>query len=268
MYYESDAVQRVLTCTFCSRKFSHVARIIPECGNSICEDCHQDLRADVDSKNKSEYQCRACDQQHSMPTDGLAANKAIMVMLELKPEEKAMSYEAMRLKKKIREVQDELDKLESIDECEEIHSFCDMIVGQINEAIESGIRHLNRIGDKIQGQVNDYRSQLLNSKITPDGGRFFELGKEPKSTPESELRALKPDFVQFNAKWNEFFSSMNKVVRDQDVESAVQQIESIAQQVHEIEAKARDEILQEQSLEIQRQLLVWPNRRTSWIHRL
>ena len=241
MYYDSNVVEIVLTCTFCRSKFSGLVHLIPECGNSICAECHEDLKAELDSEAK--YKCRVCSAFHTMPQPGLALNNALMHMLQVKPEQKALPENALKLKQDIEYARSKAERLELIDEAEEINTHCDILALQISEAVESGVKHLNRVGQDMLKDVEEYRARLLGNSSSANFRRYSNDPDYFKA-----VGRLKKQITTCGKRWNERFSSITQLVRDTEIEAARYQVKNLSEDLNDLEVKMKDLMFQERVL--------------------
>ena len=91
MFYEKETIDRLLYCSFCGVRFSDVVKLIPECGNSICGECHDGLRDELETL-PAQYTCKACGEgDHLFPTKGVPSNKSLMELAKTTPSERPLA---------------------------------------------------------------------------------------------------------------------------------------------------------------------------------
>ena len=119
MYFESKVVFDELSCSYCKHRFTDVVKLIPQCGNSICGECHEALVSDMSETR--EFKCKLCDHQpHTMPAEGLPNNSVVMRIIMMKPVNKALNEKTKKLKSTIEDIQQRIDVLKCYDRVQEI----------------------------------------------------------------------------------------------------------------------------------------------------
>ena len=251
-YYSSNAVDDLLKCAYCQEKFVFAVKLIPDCGNSICGKCYEDLKERT-LKSK-EYQCKACKGKwHKMPENGLAEIQILSKMLQLKPETKALSEQAVVLKELMNQTQSQLSKLTEINVLKEVNDHCDRLLEAVKKSIETKLSQLKMAGEEQIKEIEDYRAQLISSigqndsdrpskrlKISSNDG---SVGCYVQKTAEEELGDLSIDFGLFNQEWEEYFTKISKVVSEADLERAQAYVKGYEPKIHELEWRLKREAM-------------------------
>ena len=257
MYYESNMVEDILKCSFCQVKFTKVVKLIPDCGNSICGTCYDNLRASLTPSNT--YHCVECKTEHVMLKNGLGDNKGLLRMLQLKTKEKALNNKEKMLKGLVDGVQDKVRKLKSLDEGEEINAHCDELVKEVTEAIESATKHLNKLGNELLEQINRFRNEALNArKDSASSNQTHKRFKKADETPTRPTRAPSPknheldelsaEIETFAKEWNEFFTQITKTASEEEMEKAQCQVRDFEVKIKELESQLRGDLFNKQML--------------------
>ena len=248
MFYPSNTVESLFRCEYCKQRFTDVVKLINECGNSICGKCYDDLRDTM--KQTDQYRCKACNQTHIMPKCGLGDVKTIMKMLNLKPEVKALSDEALELKKLIEETQNRIERLKNYDERTEINQYCDLLQNEVKNAIENCTKILNKLEETYNKEIEIYREKLLSQKVDKKPAKRFKansanLGNEQLVISNSsaalignkELEDLSIELGEFSAKWFDYFAHINKAASTREIERAQEQAKDYSTRAKQIEVK-------------------------------
>ena len=145
MFYEKEKIDRLLCCSFCVHQFSDVVKLIPECGNSICGECEDQLRDELENL-PAKYTCKACGEEgHLFPKKGFVNNKSLMNLIKTAPSERPLSKEAKKVRELAERVDEEMKRLESFDPEQYIREHFEQLESEVNEAAESAVKHINEI---------------------------------------------------------------------------------------------------------------------------
>ena len=145
-----------LKCCYCHLRFTSTIKLVPECGQLICGECHDDIETSM-------YKCKKCGEMHSMPEGGLADVKALSDLIAQQPVDRVALEETEVLKSLVHEVKAKLDTLKSFDSEDHINAYCDSLEDEIFIAVESSILHLNYLGQELVDVVKLYRKSLLEA---------------------------------------------------------------------------------------------------------
>ena len=239
MFYESQEVEVNLTCPFCWHKFSDVVKLIPECGNSICGDCYEELRNGL---MIVKFQCKPCEGAwHTMPGDELPDNKALMKILRVKPQERPLSDKAKNLKLMLEHMQRRIGNLSSWDETDEIKVYCEQLEHEVLSTAEKAIKHLTKIKGDLLKQIDDYRQDLLARS---------NLRRLQLQSPSVDLRHMNFDLYRiriaseiesFNNQWLESFGNLHKNIGNEDILKAQKQAKEYMLKITLIEKGIRQQ---------------------------
>ena len=220
MFYEKEKVQQVLCCTFCNRQFSDVVKLIPECGNSICGECHDRLRDELDIL-PAQYTCKACgDVGHMFPTKGLANNKGLMDLAKATPTERPLGEQAKKLRELIERVDEEMKRLDSFDPGQYIREHFDQLENEVNESAESTVKHINEIRSDLLGQIQERRQECLES-LKARLSAQLEATDEPPNKLQQEISKLARNKSEFVLKWSSYFQKAGSYASDQEIGTAL-----------------------------------------------
>ena len=229
-------VDEEFCCSFCEERFSDVIKFIPDCGNNICGRCYEDLKEDVDEQTK-EYKCVACKEIHTLPPNGLRDNKALMIAVKkMKPPEKALHPNAIKLRDLVKQVQDQMEKLQTFDGKQFIELECGRLEQELSDAIESAVDHLKEIETKMMKQISEYRERCI--------ANLSKKSSEPEDTTEQqELKAVTKEVSEFNTRWNDYFKQIEVYESESDIEAALAQTGEFMLKMESMEERMRKEAL-------------------------
>ena len=236
MFYQANDIETIFKCGFCSLKFLNVVKLVPECGTSICGECHDSLKETMDESGQ--FKCQACHQSHDMPSCGLTDVKSIMKALQLKPEEKGLTKQEAKLRTSIQEVHEKLSRLKQFDQKDAINTYCDELQLEVMETVESVVKQADQNGKELIKTINEYRQDLLKAFNIHE-----RVENEASSgiSNESSLDQLEEAFVQINAlkeKWDRHFNQIKKLATEAEVNKALEEV-----QEHEVNLNRLDQTL-------------------------
>ena len=232
-----EVFNRVTTCPFCQTKFRDVVKLIPECGEFICGICYDHLK-EGESK---EYHCKACDQVHLLPENGLPDCKRFVDLLR-HPVEKPLSEQAKKLKNLIGDVQEEIAKLEAFDPRDHIEQHCVQLELEVSQAAESAVKHIHEIEKDLLEQIRVYRQQCLDALPTRT------LPEPFINLTNRSLRTLKRQAQYFSTKWNGYFKRLNVLASDNEIEAAIRQTNEFQTRIRTLEQETRNSALRESTM--------------------
>ena len=242
-----EVFNRFTTCPFCQTKFSGVVKFIPECGELICGICYDHLK-DGESR---EYNCKACDQVHVLPENGLADFKRFADLLR-HPIEKPLSDQAKKLKNLIEHVQDEMVKLEAFDPRDHIEQHCVQLELEVSQAAESAVKHIHEIEKDLLGQIRVYRQQCLDALSTQASPETLALvfpeGSFIKPT-KVNISGLRNQVHYFSNQWEDYFKRLNSLASEKKLDGAIKQAEFFRAQMRKFEQQMRNRALRESAMQ-------------------
>ena len=247
MFYEVEKVQKHLCCTFCDHQFSDVVKLIPECGNSICGECEDQLRDKLD-KLPAQYTCKACgEEDHTFVAKGLPINKSLMDLVKTAPRERPLSDQSKKLRELIEKVDEEIQKLTSFIPEQYISEHFDQLEDEVNEAAESGIKHLNEIRSDLLRQIQERRQECLDALLVKSSIRMKETKEPPvnetaqlstqlqaRDTPsklQQKIGKLSRETSEFVHKWEGYFKRVESYASEQEIAGALDQAEAVLQEI-------------------------------------
>lgn len=240
MYSASD-FEDLLSCCYCKTRFTDSVKLIPECGNSICQPCHEGLKDKLNGPSGSrQYVCAECGDEHELPADGLGDNKALLKMLVLPVAVMPPNPKEKLLNSKVRELQIKILQLKDFDVEEQVGIYCEELNRQVLLAIDDAFNHLNRLGNKMLSQISDYQASFAEAKANKS---------RPAKRIKTEETAVHQDLDRFLAELKQLqqrgSSGGEPHDNDGDIDSTLDQIEELQAQIDQIQAKLRDEILKD-----------------------
>ena len=212
MYYNSEEIDEDLKCSVCKEEDIDVVKLIPDCGESVCDDCYEELKDSVDEADH--YKCLACKDEHTMPKKGLPEIKSLKRMIKRRRLEKSLSDEAKMLKSIIASFPDQIQAVKDFDERELINHHCDQLEIQVSEEIDSVMRRLNELKESALERIDEYRSVCLSSWATRSGDASMTRAKE-------ELDALAKSLAEFSCRWTDYFNRIDALASDKEVTNAI-----------------------------------------------
>ena len=223
MFYSASTIQNHFKCELCLIKFSHRSsvKVIPECGATICGDCHDNLNESLD--DSSRFECRACGKSHTMPSVGLADVKFIMDMLKFQAQEKPLSEEAKRLKQLIEDVQEKINRMKAFNAQDTINIFCDSLQLQVMEVADSTVSQVNKLAAEYVKEINGYRQELLlqlGSRADSSDQASTQTVKASCDQAFRELAEISKRVDEQSRKWGLYFTQLSEVASDADIQRA------------------------------------------------
>ena len=212
MFYSSAEIDEDLKCAFCKERFLDVVKIVSGCGESICGDCYEELKENVDKRG--EFKCKACESSHTMPHEGFMDNRSLRRILKRNKIEKPLIEEAKTLKRLVESLPGQLSDLESFDDRDYIHEYCDQLEVEIIEEIDSLVKLLNDIQKDLLEQAREYRKQCLDSLST-------RTSAQVENQTNGELEALSKEISKFNYNWKTFFNQAEANSSHKEIEAAL-----------------------------------------------
>lgn len=202
MFYQEKKIANVLKCLACKEPYVDVIKCLP-CGNSICIDCASQLQLN----NNNEYKCKACNQIHEMPKNGLPNNNQLMQLLDVEPEKVTRSTKVEQMTSLINSLYEEKCELQfSLNNRDQtIRNYCENLLTEININNESAVEHLNNLKEAQVKQVKDYERELLASNSNQN--EIMQIDEE-----KSDLEAIFNKIDSFKAEWQDY---LHKAVLDE-----------------------------------------------------
>ena len=253
MFYEKEKIDRMLCCSFCEQKFSDVVKLIPECGNSICAECHDGLRDKLETL-PAVYTCKACGEEgHTFPAKGLPSIKNMMDLAKTAPSQRPLSEQAKKLRELVRRMTEEIRKLKSFNPEKIINEHFKKLDQQVNEAAESEIKHINQIRSDLLGKTKEHRQECLQSLLKrsssikqeetdgPPAEKIVRLisqlhaTEEPPSKFQQEIGNLSTQASAFIRKWNGYFQTVDSYASDCEIATALSQVQAARDTIQKFE---------------------------------
>ena len=221
MYYDSIDIDPALSCSFCHARFTDVVKNLT-CGDSICGHCYDGLR-DKKVDDSRRFKCQACSEMHEMPINGLPNVKGLAHIAKRPRIEKPLSEEARKLKEKLPIVRAQLKALKSFDARTHVNKHCDNVEKKIKETCESLTNHIRKIEQDLLKELDEYRQTRLEllfrksesiNQIINDGDR-------------DQIVVMNREIDEFYLKWNEYFSRVDALDKDYEIEAALDKIKHL-----------------------------------------
>ena len=223
MFYEKEKIEQFLYCSYCGHQFSDVVKLIPECGNSICGECEEELRDELE-KLPAQYTCKACEEEgHMFPAKGLPTNKGLMNLVKTAPSERPLSEQAKKLREILERVDEEIKRLGSFNPEQYIREHFEQMKDQVCEAAESAVKHIKEIERELLRDIDERCQQYLASHVARLSAEL-----EVSHKPTNKLQQEASEFI---LKWNDFFQKAGSYASDQDIESALAKAQSVLDEI-------------------------------------
>ena len=231
MFYEKEKIDRLLFCSFCEHRFSDVVKLIPECGNSICGECEDQLRDELENL-PAKYTCKACGEgkMHLFLANGLPNNNVLMEMVKTTPSERSLSEQAKKLRELVGRVDEEIKRLHSFDPDQCIREHFDQLEDQVNESADSAVKHINEIRSDLLREIQEHRKECQDSVSARLAGQL-KASKEQSSKLQLEIAKLSRDKSEFVPKWNSYFQKADSYASDKEITTALDQAQDVLQQI-------------------------------------
>ena len=208
--------------------------MIPECGESICERCFDEVKTSMNEAKQ--YNCRVecCKKLHLMPENGLPDNKYLERMVNQPRTRKRLSEPAKTLKSLIESIQEKIKKSRNFDEQKSINSLCDQLESQVQSAFEKVRGNFEVIENDLLGDIEEYREKSLEL-WTKQSTQSAELTTQIESC-KSKLNSLNNQMVDFSSKWVHYFDSIEVLATESDIDSALSKAREYSSRIEAIEA--------------------------------
>ena len=63
--FNPAGVEEMMKCSFCKQRFINLIKQVPECAESICGECYEEVKNMA--SDSGEYKCKVCQEVHLMP---------------------------------------------------------------------------------------------------------------------------------------------------------------------------------------------------------
>ena len=252
MFYEKEKIDRLLFCSFCEQKFSDVVKLIPECGNSICGECHDGLREKLETM-PAQYTCKACgDDGHLLAAKGLPNSKSLMELVRTAPSERPLSDHAKKLRELVERVDQEMKRLGSFNPEHVIREHFEQLEGQVNAAVDAAVKHIKEIRSDLLGQIKEHHQECLDSMRTkslvkqedteePPAKKIARLSTQLHATADppiklpQEIAQLSKKTSEFVIKWRSYFQRAGSYASDQEIGTAFDQAQAFLVKIEKFE---------------------------------
>ena len=239
---------------FCEHQFSDVVKLIPECGNSICGECHDQLREELENL-PDQYTCRACgDEGHLFASKGLPNNNGLMDLTKTAPCERPLSEQVKKLRELIGRVEVEIKRLDSFDPDQYIREHFDQLEDEVNETADSAVKHINEIRSDLLGQIKEHRKEFQDSRSTRYSDQLEKTG-EPPSKLHQEIGKMSRETSEFVIKWNSYFQSVHSYASDQDITTAIDQAQVVLDEIEKCIQASKLEATNQKRIKFQANIL-------------
>ena len=225
------------SCSFCEKEFGPVAKLVPDCGRLICLKCYDWLVEDLAESRR--FKCRACKEHHSLPESGYPNCKQLP-----RPFDKALPPQAKELQALIKNIQQELTKLEKFDAREHIERHCERLELEVGEAADWAVKYIDKTEKDLLSQIKKYRQRCLDA-LAADAELSPEIGelKRSISKTKSRLDALVKEIDEFSDKWTQHFRELSVYVKESEIEAALGRGQHFETRIEQLEQELKDNAL-------------------------
>ena len=201
-------------CSYCRADLVHGAKLVPDCGETICLKCYDRAKASLDRRGK--FECKSCHESHSMPRKGLPDNQLVKEMIQKKPQ---VEWEA-QIRRLVQGVQEKLKNVEDLDSERNINAHFDTLIAELKSTLHESIAHLNSLASELQHRINGHRDSLLNA------------------TRESreQVKSMKRDVDSFS---KDCANRELKLMNEDEMEAIHQRADSLTTKLNELEWSSR-----------------------------
>ena len=250
MFYEKEKIDRLLCCSLCDHKFSDVVKLIPECVNSICGECHDGLRDELENL-PAQYTCKACGEDgHLMPAKGLANIKIVMDLVKTTPTERPLSEQAKKLRELVGRVDEEMKRLDSFDPDQYIREHFDQLEDEVNEAADSAVKHINEIRGGLLRENQERRQECQDSLYASFSGQL-KASREQSSKLQLEIAKLSMYKSKFVLKWKSYFQRADSYASDQEIATALDQAQDVLDEIEKCDQASKLEATNRRSIQFE-----------------
>jgi hypothetical protein len=165
MFYEAAIVDKILKCSYCTKRFD-MPRALP-CGESICIRCFQESVKEQ-SENQQKFNCCYCKQEHPIPDGGFPPSRHLELLLQTSSGEIYRSKAVDELKKQLDAVRLDYYELSSCLEngMDMIKDRCSLLKHQVQMKAESLVEQINKLSEEMQKEIEKYQLECVKSFTT------------------------------------------------------------------------------------------------------
>lgn len=224
MSHDTNAVEKTLRCSFCAERYSDTIKLIPDCGNSICGNCFDDLK----SSESSQFQCLACGRQHALKSD-MPDNLALKRLLDHNKDK--LDEHARILMPLIAEMQEKVSMLKlSLDDNENVNKCCDQLNAEVDEAFQKAYQHLSNLKRNLLDEIRAYRERSL---------RHPSAGDDQSNRIKKQLNELSDEILDYGQQWGNYFKRKDKVAGKEELDEAQREAKEYSFRMAQIEKKIK-----------------------------
>ena len=147
----------------------------------------------------------------------------------------------------------------------------------MNEAAESGIKHLNEIRSDLLRKIKERRQEFLDAllarslvkqeeteeppakKIARLSNQLMSAGEQP-SNLQLEFAKLSKETSEFGRKWNSYFQRVDLYVSEQEIATALDQAQAVLDQIKQHDMASRLEVTKERWIQFEANNLFFETR--------
>ena len=155
MFFQADAINKVLVCKICENKMVD-PRILP-CGKSVCHRCVDFLT----DKEKNKIKCKYCGKDHEIPDGGFYINQLAQEMLKCEAKAVFRSNQIEEFKKFLDILNATKESIESTLESGDvkIRDHCDKVRNDMELAIEQAHEKLDEIHKDFMDEIDNHEKE-------------------------------------------------------------------------------------------------------------
>ena len=225
MSHDINAIEKTLRCSFCAERFSDTIKLIPDCGNSICGNCFDNLK----SSQSGRFQCLACQAYHTLKNGDMPDNLALKQLLDHNKDK--LDEHARILMPLIAEMQEKVSTLKvSLDDDENVNKCCDELKAEVEEAFQKAFEHLISLKDDLLDEISSYRQK---------GAKQLYASDDQSIRIKKQLTELSDEIVDYGQQWGNYFKRKDKVAGKDELDEAQREAKEYSFRMAQIEKKIK-----------------------------
>ena len=187
MFYEENKIIDILKCRKCKERLDSEPKMLP-CGQTVCSHC-----LNLICVNYNKFKCIICDNEHTMPENGLPINIAIQELSSKQPKEVYRSQAVEKLKKALNDIRKNKNLLQnaSSNSIDRIKEQCIELRNKVQLATEQVIIQISDLNDQFIKEINQYEEETIQSY-------------QPSNVYKDEIIEKIKELDSFHTTWSEY----------------------------------------------------------------
>jgi len=158
MFFEENEITDILKCSRCKERLDEPTML--PCGDTVCSLCLKLIHA-----SNKKFKCIVCNNEHTMPENGLPINKALRALWPIQPKEVYRSQAVETLKETLNTMRKKISLLQTASDnsSDRIKDECIELRRQVQLATDQVIEQINDFNDQFINVINQYENETIES---------------------------------------------------------------------------------------------------------